>query len=164
VLVSKLVSSRMSDVLEVFRAFRRTTSTCRMSRLTRKCPSRPLSLPVLRSQGPVRRRQRVGSARHTLAVALPDGYLALAVARIPRDGTNSRLWALLRIHRRSGGRRDGRGQQAVAVGAGEGGMCVRAPLGRLRAEEGGGHGAIVASPALGAELGGHCWRVGGAPS
>jgi hypothetical protein len=127
--------------------------------LTRKCSGIALPLLVLGAQSAARRRQRVGSARHRLAVTLPGGSVALAVARIPRDGADPRLRAVVRVDGRGGGRRDGRGQQLAAVGAAEGGMRVGAPLGRLGTEEGsriGRVGGIVALPAVGHGLASHC--------
>jgi len=135
------------------------------SRLTWECPGRSLPLLILRVEGPARRRHRVRRARHRLAVALADGAAFTLAARVARHGAHSALRALLRRHRRGGGRR------AVAVGAGDGGVVLFPPLCGVWTEEGGSCGAMVAAAsALAHGLAGHRWRmevyrlVGTAPS
>jgi hypothetical protein len=127
-------------------------------------PGSSLPLLVLRIEGPARRRQRVGSARHRLAVALADDALALTAARGCGHGAHAGLRAVLRGGGRGGRRRDGRGQQLVAGGAAERGLRVGAPLGGLGAEEGcvdAIAGAGFALPALGHGLASHCRVVRG---
>lgn len=103
------------------------------------------ALPVAAVGGDAAARRGEGArrARDRVAVALADGdAVALAVARVARDGAHSGLGALGAVGR-GGARRHGRGQQAVRRGRG-----------RVRAEEGRGE-AMVALSALGHGLAGH---------